>query len=94
MARVLAVLLTAALACSAASVASAEASAPKAEAQETPAGKRTRTPFPVPRTTETLTLDGAIAETLWEQALMLPLRYEVQRGRTRSAGPHRDARRL
>ena len=51
-----------------------------AAAQEAAAGKRARVPFPVPRTTEALTLDGAIAETLWEQALMLPLRYEVQPG--------------
>ena len=49
------------------------------QAQEV-AARRTRIPFPVPRTTETLTLDGAIAEALWEHALMLPLRYEVQPG--------------
>jgi hypothetical protein len=51
-----------------------------AETQEPVAGNRSRIPFPVPRTTETLTLDGAIAEMLWEHALMLPLRYEVQPG--------------
>jgi hypothetical protein len=56
------------------------AAASPAAAQEAAAGTRVRTPFPVPRTAETLTLDGAIAETLWEQALMLPLRYEVQPG--------------
>jgi Domain of unknown function (DUF5916)/Carbohydrate family 9 binding domain-like len=57
----------------------AGAIASAAAAQEA-AGKRVRVPFPIPRTTEALTLDGAIAETLWERALMLPLRYEVQPG--------------
>ena len=58
----------------------AAALASPAQAQEVAAGTRTRTPFPVPRTTEALTLDGAIAESLWEQALVLELRYEVQPG--------------
>ena len=51
-----------------------------AQAQERAAAARARIPFPVPRTSQALTLDGAVAEALWEQALELPLRYEVQPG--------------
>src|SRR5262245_42959860 len=58
----------------------ATAMAGLAQAQEPTAAARARVPFPVPRTSQALTLDGAVDEALWEQALVLPLRYEVQPG--------------
>jgi hypothetical protein len=67
-------------ACKACLLLLAGAIASPAAAQEDAAAKRVRIPFPIPRTTETMTLDGAVAEALWEHALVLPLRYEVQPG--------------
>src|SRR5688572_20688721 len=50
-----------------------------AAAQEVTA-RRERTPSPIPRTSDTLTLDGAVTEVLWRNALELELRYEVRPG--------------
>ncbi|MBI4263130.1 MAG: carbohydrate binding family 9 domain-containing protein [Acidobacteria bacterium] len=49
-----------------------------ASAQEI--ASRTRAPFPIPATTASVTLDGAVTESLWEDALTLELRYEVRPG--------------
>lgn len=41
---------------------------------------RLRVPFPIPATTASITLDGAVTEDLWTQALALELKYEVRPG--------------
>lgn len=52
-----------------------------AAAQEAAAVRgRTRVPFPIPSAIGSVTLDGAVTEPLWENALKLELRYEVRPG--------------
>ncbi len=51
-----------------------------ARAQDAPVRSETRIPSPIPATTESLTLDGAVTEALWQTAQKLELRYEVRPG--------------
>ncbi len=43
-------------------------------------GRQPKEPFPVPRATSEISVDGVIEEEAWNDALTLELRYEVRPG--------------